>query len=81
MTLCGIPTPNALGKAFDLTARFRHSALWHKYAPRPFFLPVKSSDTSPSGDLTARMSSRFAFISRQPRHCRMGTFFGIGFLR
>ena len=44
--------------------------------PRPGFFPWKSRETSPSGERTTRISSRFGFISRQPRHWRRGIFFG-----
>ena len=45
--------------------------------PLPDALPLKSRLIAPSGARTTRISSRLGFISRQPRHCRIGIFFCI----
>jgi hypothetical protein len=45
------------------------------YAPLPFFLPVRSIESSPSGDFTTLTSSRLGFDSPQPVHFLKGCFF------
>ena len=57
------------------TACSKHAFCGQRYAPRPFFFPVVSMTNSSSSVLRIRISSFFGFISPQPTHLRIGTFF------
>src|SRR2546422_7029826 len=58
------------------SASSQHARDSWTYAPRPFFLPVGSSSTRPSGVRTMRTSPRFASVLRHAMHVRRGTCFG-----
>gem|GEM_PF-4673517 len=53
----------------------QHRRLRQRYAPRPFALPVISTQICPSGVRTMRMSSRFPRTARQAIQVRKGVCF------
>lgn len=71
-------TFSARSSTFESAALCQHERRRHKYAPRPFFLPVGSTSTRPSGVRTSRTYVRFASCSRHATHIRCGTCFGRG---
>src|SRR5699024_6649346 len=66
---------SARSSRLALRALARQAAEAHRYAPRPLFLPVRSTLISPSGLRTMRTSARFSFWALQPTHRRTGIFF------
>src|SRR6266480_86766 len=57
------------------SARSRHEASGHTYAPRPGVTPSGSATTTPSRPRTSRTSARLGRTRRHPRHVRRGSRF------
>lgn len=56
-----------------LNAMSQHTGSACRYAPRPFFRPVRSTSTGPATVLTTRTNSRLPAVSRQATQVRSGT--------
>src|SRR5665647_1771203 len=64
-----------LAKAFFFLAFSIHSGFGHKYAPRPFALPLRSIRTESSSNTTIRIRSFFGLDSIHPIHRLVGILF------
>lgn len=67
-----IEQESELSSLLDFLAFFKQEALLQIYAPLPFFFPVRSSITSPSGVLITLISVFLGKCSPQPEHLLIG---------